>query len=177
MRPPNTKRLDPKGASGSYSARLLADLIYLSVRHESGTSFLGDLCGVIQAREKAQTTAVVQGVKGQWRVLASSEGWTSDRELPVDHFSEVLDGEKCMRSEDWIAAPMSVPVDDGRLLVQRGSQTTEPEFDALAGSVGVAWQAFRERTGAIKRVKQLETILDMTADWNQSRETELCWLR
>ncbi len=172
MRAPNTKRLDPKGSSGSYSAKLLADLIYLSARHETSAAFLRDLCGVIQKRARADMTAVVQGVKGQWRVLAASENWDSSRQLPVDQFSEVLDVESCRREGAWVAAPLEVPSESGHLLVQKGSQLTDDEFDALAGSIGVAWQAFRERAGAMKRVRQLEAILDMSAQWNQSRETD-----
>jgi len=164
MRAPNTRRLDPKGSTSSYSAKLLADLIYLSARHENSAVFLRDLCGVIQSRAKANMTAVVQGVKGQWRVLASSEDWDADGQLPVDLFSEVLDDETCRRGGDWIAAPLQMPTESGRLIVQKGNTASEPEFDALAGSISVAWQAFRDRAGAIKRVRQLEAILEMTAD-------------
>ena len=172
MKLSNTHRLDPKNQAGNSSAKLLADLIYLSTNHNSSSAFLHELCKVIQSRGKSELTAVVQGVKGQWRVLASCNDEVTADELPLDLLSEVLDIEQCVRSDPWVAAPLHIPCESGQLLLQKGIANSDAEFDALAGCIGVALQAYRVRSGASKRVQQLETLLEMTAGWNQSRETD-----
>jgi Nif-specific regulatory protein len=169
----NTQRLDPgTGNNGGETAKLLAELIYLSAAHNSSSSFLRAASVDLNAFAKASKTAVVQGVKGQWRILASTESLLKQDSLPIDLLAEVLDCERCQSENGWIAAPLYRPVESGQLLVQQKSTIDDVAFDVLAAALGVGLKAYRVRSGSSKRVRQLEALLEMTAGWNQSRETD-----
>ena len=169
----NTQRLDPgSGKSGGETAKLLADLIYLSAAHDSSVSFLNAVCRALNSYADSTRTAVVQGVKGQWRILASTDAKLSQESLPIDLLTEVLDSERCQRESDWVASPLYRPMESGQLLMQQRSSADEESFDVLAAALGVGLKAYRVRSGSSKRVRQLEALLEMTAGWNQSRETD-----
>jgi Nif-specific regulatory protein len=169
----NTQRLDPgTGNSGGETAKLLADLIYLSAAHDSSASFLRAASGELNTFTKAKQTVVVQGVKGQWRILASTDEKLKQEALPIDLMAEVLDCERCQSDGGWIASPLNRPMNAGQLLVQQTDSTDETAFDVLAAALGVGLKAYRVRSGSSKRVRQLEALLEMTAGWNQSRETD-----
>ena len=169
----NTQRLDPgKGDSGGESAKLLADLIYLSAAHDSSIGFLHAACKLLVECTAASESLVVQGVKGQWRILGSTIAGLKPDQLPVDLLSEVLDSEQCLAAGDWIAAPLQRPIETGYVLAQKTDRGTPEEFDVIAAALGVSYKAYRVRSGESKRVQQLEALLEMTARWNQSRETD-----
>ena len=169
----NTQRLDPgRGNSGGETAKLLADLIYLSAANNSSKSFLLAAAVELNSFAKATQTVVVQGVKGQWRILATSDESLKLESLPIELLSEVLDSERCQSDSGWIASPLNRPMESGQLLVQQTTSPDEEAFDVLAAALGVGLKAYRVRSGASKRVAQLEALLEMTAGWNQSRETD-----
>jgi Nif-specific regulatory protein len=169
----NIQRLNPgKENAGGEAAKLLADLIYLSAAHDSSKSFLQAASKELNSIANATQTVVVQGVKGQWRILAASREELKPESLPIDLLVEVLDGEQCQSEGDWIAAPLQRPMAAGQLLVQQIGSPNTQTFDVLAAALGVALKAYRIRSGGTKRVKQLEALLEMTAGWNQSRETD-----
>ena len=169
----NTQRLDPgKGHSGGETAKLLADLIYLSAAHDSSASFLRAACSELNSFAGAKQTFVVQGVKGQWRILAASDDKLKQEALPIELLAEVLDCERCQSENDWIASPLNRPMESGQLLVQQTDSPDVTAFDVLAAALGVGLKAYRVRSGSSKRVRQLEALLEMTAGWNQSRETD-----
>jgi Nif-specific regulatory protein len=169
----NTHRLDPgSGSHGGKTAKLLADLIYLSAAHQSSIDFLVAATSSLKSFSDAKLCAVVQGVKGQWRVLASTEEGLKAESLPVDLLAEVLDTERCQSESGWTASPLSQPVQDGRLFIQQATSLDESAFDVVAAALGVALKAYQVRAGSSKRILQLEALLEMTAGWNQSRETD-----
>lgn len=169
----NTHRLDPGTDShDGKTAKLLADLIYLSAEHETSSNFLSAAIAELQTFSDAKKSAVVQGVKGQWRILASTDKGLETSALPADLMAEVLDTERCQSEGKWIGAPLSRPLQRGRLLVQESTKFQESEFDVIAAALGVAMKAYEVRSESSKRIMQLETLLQMTAGWNQSRETD-----
>lgn len=169
----NTQRLDPgRGNSGGETTKLLADLIYLSASHDSSKSFLHAASVELNTFSKATQTVVVQGIKGQWRILATSNEKLKLESLPIDMLTGVLESERCQSNSDWIAAPLRWPIESGQLLVQQTASPDKESFDVLAAALGVGLKAYRVRSGASKRVRQLEALLEMTAGWNQSRETD-----
>lgn len=169
----NTYRLDPgTEGQGGKTAKLLADLIYLSAAHDSSASFLSAAIAELQTFTTAKNSAVVQGVKGQWRILAATGKGLETSDLPADLLAEVLDSENCRAEGKWIAAPLSRPLQQGRLFIQESTVFDESAFDVIAAALGVALKAYEIRSGSSKRILQLETLLQMTAGWNQSRETD-----
>ena len=169
----NTQRLDPgKENAGGEIAKLLADLIYLSAAHDSSKSFSQAASSELNSFANATQTVVVQGVKGQWRILGASNQKLKQESLPIELMADVLDREQCQSADGWIAAPLNRPIAAGRLLLQQADSPNESTFDAMAAALGVSLKAYRVRSGASKRVRQLETLLEMTAGWNQSRETD-----
>ena len=171
--PANTQRLAPGiENSGGETAKLLADLIYLSASHDSSQSFLQAASEMLGSFTQATETTVVQGVKGQWRILGSTNDQLKQNQLPIDLLTEVLDREQCLSESGWIAAPLQRPVEAGYVLVQKIERYQKEDFDVVAAALGVSLKAYRVRSGESKRVRQLETLLEMTARWNQSRETD-----
>ncbi len=174
----NTERFDTirdSSSPGAQAAKTLASLIYLSGQHDSLTSFLNESCKFIDKRSDSNSTTVVQGIKGQWRILSSTDSSLTPDNLPTHFLADVLDTDRCKSQDGWIAASLSKPNQTGRLLLQKSSSSdddTVATFDALAAAVGVAVDAHSLRAQAAKRATRLEAILELTAGWNQSRQTD-----
>ena len=156
--------------SGKSGARLLPNLIGLTLTASSESDFLTESLKLINAQTKANFTALVQGIKGQWRTIGKSG---TSPNFPTELFAETLDAEKCQASRQWIAAPLSGPNQSGRLLIQQSAALPEvAEFDSLAAAFSLALNSYQRQSQQTRRADRLAAILEMTARWNQSRETD-----
>lgn len=154
--------------AGTQSVQLLPDLINAAIS-EQGDYWPGLLKRV--ARSLGTDTALIaQGVKGQWRVLAQIG---PNPKLPTELMAEVLDSERALRDDRWGAAPLDRPCFDGRLLVcQVAPSISLVELDATAAAIGLALAARESQASKARRIERLEAMLEMTAVWNQSRQTD-----
>ena len=121
----------------------------------------------------ATGSAIVQGTKGQWRLLAhAGEG----EGLPEELLADVLDSGNCRQAEGWTGAPLfrGSQVDPfwASQLVTSNVEIEPSDFDAMAAAVGLAYHAFQQRIEQANRAERLEAMLDMTVHWNQSRATD-----
>ena len=152
--------------------KVLPMLVELALTIDQRSEFLRTAAKQLQAESPGCLWAgVVRGIKGTWRTLAQSG---DDIALPFDLFAESLDKDRFTLDANWMAVPLEVPNLSGRLLVQQFNADVldEPSANSLAAALSIADSVFRQRRGPSKRVERLSAILDMTARWNQSRETD-----
>jgi hypothetical protein len=146
-------------------SNLLVRLIDLSLDSTVEGEFLASALGQVNEMAGSTGTVLVQGVKGQWRVIShAGEG----EGLPAELLGETLDAETCQQADGWTAAPLFLPIRSGRLLACDAT-LDRAQFDSMTAAVGLALESFQRRASQARRAKRLETILEMTVHWNQSR--------
>jgi transcriptional regulator with GAF, ATPase, and Fis domain len=156
--------------SGQIGVTMLPALMEISLASPGESDFLSEAMARINEETGAKFTAIVRGIKGQWRTLASAG---SKPTLPTELLAEALDSEKIETSPDWIAAPLLCPSQQGCLLVQKTPDPlVEAEFNSLAAALAMTLEAWQTRSRLERRTKRLEAVLEMTANWNQSRQTD-----
>ena len=115
------------------------------------------------------SAALMQGVKGQWRCRAM----VGTENPPTELLSDTLDGEQFNYHGSWSAAPLAKPNTSGMLIaVNTAEALSRPDLESVAAALDLALTLHVSGTSQIRRTKQLEAILEMTALWNQSRETD-----
>lgn len=154
------------GPSGSI---LLVQLVDLSISSENEADFRSSALNLIRKKVGADGVTLVQGVKGQWRVIAHAGQGDG---LPTELLAEALDSETCQQGEGWTAAPLVRPNKKGQLLACNSQTSSPEEFDSLAAALGLALTSFRQLARQSRRADRLEAMLEMTVHWNQSRQTD-----
>ncbi|MEM9409577.1 MAG: sigma-54-dependent Fis family transcriptional regulator [Planctomycetota bacterium] len=156
-------------ANGS---RILPRLIELSLLVEHQREFLERAVELIEETTSlSEATVLLRGVKGTWRTLAASG--TGEHTLPYELLAEALDQDQLVQHQNWVAIPLDFPNDSGRVLVQHYSTPSEPtDFASLTAALSIADSVTRHRLTPARRSERLSAILDLTARWNQSRETD-----
>jgi Nif-specific regulatory protein len=160
--------------SASTGSLLLANLIERSISVESESEFLSIALETLNATVGATGSALVQGTKGQWRMLAHAGDGDG---LPEELLADTLDAAVCSQADGWTAAPLfSGNVENsfwnGQLIAANSDAVSKRDFDACAAALGLAYQAFRHSSEHAKRADRFEAMLEMTVGWNQSRETD-----
>lgn len=148
---------------------LLVQLIGVSLSSKNEAEFLDTALGKINELSGALGTTLIEGAKGQWRVI--SHAGQGDG-LPTELLAEVLDSELCKQGEGWTAAPLHKPNKASQLIACNKDSIDTSEFDSWVAAVGLALGSFTLRSSQSRRAERLEAILEMTAHWNQSRETD-----
>lgn len=170
-------RVNSAASGAQLLVQLIAQSSQLSQTGESevttDTEFLSMSLDLLNQAVGATGSALVQGTKGQWRLLAhAGEG----DGLPEELLADVLDAGHCKAAEGWTGAPLFQgshvdPFWASQLVVVNVETSTE-EFDAAAAAVGLAYNAFQQRNEQVNRARRLEAMLDMTVHWNQTRHTD-----
>ncbi|MEX2140551.1 MAG: sigma-54-dependent Fis family transcriptional regulator [Pirellulales bacterium] len=118
----------------------------------------------------ADYIALVSLTEAKWSIEGESG---SRRNMPTGLLAEVLDREATAAEGAWIAAPL-VPrrASAGVLLVHgaKSSRETTNVLDALAAALAAGLASVRARQQQIRRTEELETILELAAQWNQTHE-------
>lgn len=162
----------PTGITGH---QLLPGLLELAGRSPDEQAFLEQvLPRVIQETGGGLRLALIQGIKGAWREIAT-EGTVEA--APTELLAEVLDQESAIASGSWAATPVSGSL-PGLLLVARSTEAADAAVCAGIGEAIAACLPLVRRAGeATRRAEQLSEMLDMTVAWNQSRQTDDLLLR
>jgi Nif-specific regulatory protein len=164
---------------GDHGTQLLPELVVLSLQAVDASDFFKSAIRHINSATNraatigSATTVLLQGIKGQWRTLASD----GKDNPPQDLLTDVLDTERCKTSGDWIATPVAPSTSEqrhqGMLLVQNNTKLPSPEeFNSIAAALHLALINHQSQIVNRRRGDRLQTILEMTATWNQSRETD-----
>jgi transcriptional regulator with GAF, ATPase, and Fis domain len=157
--------------AGKTSVQILPKLDNLALAHRDLDNFFAAALKLIQQTLGADMIAIVEGVKGQWR-LKSVSG--PEAKLPTELLAEILDEDRCLKNSNWIAAPLTKPCLDGELLVAKFSRNSlsEIEFDGFAAALGLTTSSLDRQVFLARRADRLASLLEMTASWNLSRETD-----
>ncbi len=158
-------------AGSPRGSELLARLVNLALQEDDADRFLSQLVTTVEkaAGDGVISTSIIQGVKGTWRVLATTQ--TADR-LPEEMLAEALDSESYHSAGLFCATPLKSTGSVGQLLAQAADPLTDPAvWDSFAAAVEFAQGVFRQRQEPIQRAERLTAMLEMTAQWNRSRET------
>jgi transcriptional regulator with GAF, ATPase, and Fis domain len=149
-------------------SKLFVQLIDLSLAAESESDFLASALEQINKMTGSDGSVLVQGVKGQWRVISHHGAGDG---LPAELLGDTLDAENCQQDDGWTAALLTRPNKSSHVLAASSTVDTT-EFDSLAAAVGLALESYQRRANDARRAQRLEAILEMTVHWNQSRETD-----
>jgi len=120
----------------------------------------------------ARAAALMEPRRGRWRKLAASPEGAAP---PESLLAEVLDRERPVEEQGWVAAPLD-PRSPRRRVLALESPTRPSEqaalatADALAAALAVALASVEIRYAANRRVRRLEAILSIAAQWNQHQE-------
>ena len=159
--------------SDSTGADLLPEWIELAMDERDRSVFLQQLVeSVIRQTRSYTTVRLIQGIKGTWRTHATAG--TESNSPPHDLLVEVLDSERSQVRDGWAVAPVDRPNLQGLVLaVQAAQPDLHPEdVDSIAAACGIAQQVLAGRTKPLRQVERLQAMLEITAQWNQSRETD-----
>ncbi|MCP4953564.1 MAG: sigma-54-dependent Fis family transcriptional regulator [Proteobacteria bacterium] len=151
---------------------LLPRLILLALQKEEPAAFLAQLVTAVEESTpgSAISTSIVQGVKGTWRVLATTQTLDS---IPEEMLSEALDKETYQSDRSWCATLLKSNHLPGQLLIQQANPLTDHvAWDSIAAAVELAQAVFLQYREPARRVERLGAMLEMTAHWNRSRETD-----
>ncbi|HND53080.1 MAG TPA: hypothetical protein PLV92_11805, partial [Pirellulaceae bacterium] len=142
-------------------------------RGESDEPFLAAALSSLVAHADAECAAIVRGAAGAWEKLATAG---RNRGLPADLLSDVLDRAAPCADGKWLAAPLDPKAANGELLVVCGAKQLSPQdpssFGALALLLGQIRNVVDERDRHRRRVRRLEEILTIAAQWNQTFELD-----
>ena len=155
--------------AGQSAAELLVQLVDLSLDCSTEADFLSKALDCVNQKASSTGTTLIQGAKGQWRVIAHAGAGDG---LPTEMLADALDAEACKQGEGWTAAPLHKPNRASQLLASSSESVDAGEFDSWAAAVGLALSSFKQRAQQSRRAQRLDAILEMTAGWNQSRQTD-----
>ena len=148
----------------------LLELLWNSCRPHDVSGFLGEALHVIQTAVRADYIALAKADAARWTIEADSG---ARQNLPLGLLAEVLDRETAAAEGSWMAAPLTPRRASDGVLIAHGAkpgQATANLLDALAAALAAGLAAVRSRQQQIRRTKELETILELAAQWNQTHE-------
>ncbi len=154
--------------------RILPSLIDLVYRSNDADEFIAKALEQISGDSNfgVSNLALIQGVKGTWRLLAC--GSDLQEPLPTELLAESLDQYQAIQQADWLVTPLFAGQQDNRLLLakQAGGVMTSEMLTSLAVAIAASWQICWKMGSHRQRSQRLSAMLDMTVRWNQTQETE-----
>jgi Nif-specific regulatory protein len=151
-------------------APAIVELLWKSCRDRDIARLLAQWLPTISAAIGADYVALVLSREGRWVIEAEAGAC---RPLPADLLADVLDRETAAGDGGWIAAPLA-PRDGGSGIlvshIARPTSESVTNLDSLAAALGAALVNVRNCEEQKRRTEQLETILRLAAQWNQTHE-------
>lgn len=153
-------------------------------RSKSGTNLLTRLLGDEASSSRAEpfddelltqiakqtgltALAILQGTKGQWRILARFACRQSPPELWL---GEVLDSAQSQQESPWFAASLPLPDQSGLVLAAQGNLSLN-EFDSIAAAVTIYLRLIRSLQTQTRRATRWQHLLNLTVSWQQHQST------
>ncbi len=160
-------------AQEKWTSQLVPRLVEIAGQPLSLEAFAAAALQVVAHLSSVQSWTIVQGTKGQWRVLATTQS-RSDK-LPIDLLSDVLDsGQIQTRTVDALpcsAAPLKWYSGEGCLLSVTGD-VEQDELTAAASALGLVQKIVSRISTQTRRADRLQALLNVTADWNQGEQLD-----
>jgi Nif-specific regulatory protein len=153
-------RFNPRWIAAAVEAKTLPEF------YTAATDLLQDDTGIAEA-------LIVEGIKGQWRISGQSP---PPRPMPVELLADALDRQGTATDGDWRATPLSTDAANRFLLLIRlkreATAIPSSQLEGVARNLALLGQIVGQRASAQRRVRRLQSMLEMSNRWNQSRETE-----
>ena len=151
-------------------ASVIIELLWNSYRQKDVAPLLSASIPAILSAVGADFVALALSREGRW-VIEAEAGVR--RPLPADLLAEALDREDAASDGGWIAAPLT-PRDAATLVliahIAKPTSDSLPTLDSLAAALAAALANVRKSEAQQRRSEQLETILRLAAQWNQTHE-------
>ncbi|MEX0938685.1 MAG: sigma-54-dependent Fis family transcriptional regulator [Pirellulales bacterium] len=149
------------------TADLLSDIVAWSVQLSDPGEVLTAFLAAARESFGVELAALAIAKDGRW-----SARWSAgaERRLPESLLADALDKETLVVAEHWLAAPLA-PLDRGEVVLvgtTRSGELLRMIVPALASAVA----AVRQRSAAARRLRRLETILEIAQQWYRTNETE-----
>jgi Nif-specific regulatory protein len=169
---------------------LAAELLAEANRAEEPADWASSALAKIAKTVSADYAALVAADGGRWSVVAE---FGPARSLPIELLAEVLDRESAQFQAPWIAVPLAIRVSPVEALLIHWPGATGilpvpssgatgilpvPSSGAtgilpvLAAVVREALATVRQRHQQFRRIRRLETILEIANQWNQTHDLE-----
>jgi Nif-specific regulatory protein len=154
-------------------ASLTGRLYQLAGESEGVEPFLSAALPLCQMFLRCSSVVVVRAEEGEWHPIAGAgAGATPPREM----LEEAMDREALVHSGTWIAMPVAprqarsadVIALDGTL----PGDIPRRDAEATGELIGQTLHLVRDRDQLRRRVRRLETILSLAAEWNRTLEME-----
>lgn len=154
--------------SGTAAARLLPGLVELACRTDAREPLLPAAVQDVSRGLGVAPLIIARVQKGRWESEAVA-GRAPGR-LPDELLHEVLDQERCLARDGWMATPLEVPPGDGRLLLAQGS-VPESELQAAAAALALLVRWNGQLRSASRRAERLRAVLEATVKWRHTDQT------
>ena len=152
---------------------LWLELLTAANQADDPGSWLASALPAIAADLAAGYVALAAADGGRWTALAEAG---SARSLPVELLAEVLDREIPRAHANWVAGPLSSRSVSAEALVVHWPSAPPPDalaaVESLLPVVREALASVRVRHQQLRRIRRLETILEIAGQWYQTREIE-----
>ena len=156
---------EPEGDSVAGTA---ADLVRLAKEAAHADRFLTDALTRILPGTGGDHAVLAAAVAGRWATRASAG---APMALPLEQLADALDREETTRHAEWICVPLPGSDSAGEVLSVHGAEHVEP-VETLAAVLAGALAVVRTREQSGRRIRRLETILEIAQKWNQTSEME-----
>ncbi|MGQ9576269.1 MAG: sigma-54-dependent Fis family transcriptional regulator [Thermoguttaceae bacterium] len=151
-----------------------AELLWLASRHSQPPAFLSEALPVLCAAAGGMFAGLASAAGGRWTLSAQTG---PPQPLPADLLAEVSDRESPLSRGDWVAAPLAPRTGSPEFLLIRckPGASHQQALNALASLAPFVREAIRQlsdRHQTARRVRRLETVLQIVQQWNRTREVE-----
>jgi transcriptional regulator with GAF, ATPase, and Fis domain len=173
-KPGGRKDLAPDSEHGrSRRIGLRLELFAVASQEDEADQWLGTALASIATDLVADYVALVGADRGRWNALAETG---SDQPLPADLLAEVLDRETVRSHGSWVAGPLAPRAVSTEALVVHWAGALPPDavvsVESLLPVVRDSLESVRARHQQSRRIRRLETILEIASQWYQTRDFE-----
>ena len=153
-------------------APLAVEVLWHAARAESAAAYLHEVLSAIRSTTGGEYAALVTAVADRW-VPAHHSG--SPRPLPVDLLADALDQDAAGCRGGWVVVPLALRGSKAEALaVFHAAESVASDGRARLSELAPVFRAgldtVRDRDLRQRRVRRLEAILDITGQWNRTRE-------
>ncbi len=150
------------------------ELFAMAAECKEPGELLSGILSVLPTGIKADYVVLAAAVSGRWSVRRESG---KAHGLPADLLAEALDRERAVKGSGWIAVPLTPRQEEGEALVFHLSRSGDSEkalaiVERLSPVFGRAIAFVESRLADRRRLRRLETVLEIAALWNRAREVE-----
>lgn len=167
-RTPSDKQRDPSG-------QLFEALLRLGLQFSDLDEFNAAALGLLLESLPIDHAALLRARTGHWQRVAEAGVSASP---PIALLAEALDREKIGTNGAWLAAPLDAANGRNELLVVQSSPARQvpgalrEAIESIMPALGQAINSVREVSRQRRRLDRLQTLLDITAQWNRTHEME-----